>query len=102
IPTAMNGFAALDEAVASTKLDQLSVRRWGEPQDVANLCLFLASDLADYITGALLDVSGGKFATRAPAAPSAASCPAGGAGHRYSLGHDAFLIMSREGVTVGA
>src|SRR5699024_7155630 len=44
IPTAMNGFAALDEAVASTKLDQLSVRRWGEPQDVANLCLFLASD----------------------------------------------------------
>ena len=68
IPTAMNGFAALDETGASTKLDQLSVRRWGEPQDVANLCLFLASDLSDYITGALLDVSGGKFATQDPGA----------------------------------
>src|SRR5699024_5086758 len=102
IPTAMNGFAALDEAVASTKLDQLSVRRWGEPQDVANLCLFLASDLADYITGALLDVSGGKFATQDPGAAFRALCPGGEDRHRYSLGHDAFLIMSREGVPVGA
>src|SRR5699024_11623443 len=33
IPTAMNGFAALDEQAASTKLDQLSVRRWGEWED---------------------------------------------------------------------
>ena len=66
IPTAMNGFAALDEEAASAKLDQLSIRRWGAPGDVANLCLFLASDLSDYITGALLDVSGGKFATQDP------------------------------------
>ena len=66
IPTAMNGFAALDEQAASTKLDQLSVRRWGEGEDVANLCLFLAGDLSGYITGALLDVSGGKFATQDP------------------------------------
>lgn len=66
IPTAMNGFAALDEAGTAAKLDQLSVRRWGEPEDVARLCLFLASDLADYLTGALLDVSGGKFATQDP------------------------------------
>ena len=68
IPTAMNGFAALDEQAASTKLDQLSVRRWGEGEDVANLCLFLAGDLSDYVTGALLDVSGGKFATQDPGA----------------------------------
>ena len=68
IPTAMNDFAALDEAGAATKLDQLSVRRWGEPEDVARLCLFLSSDLADYVTGALLDVSGGKFATQDPGA----------------------------------
>ena len=50
------------------KLDQLSVRRWGEGEDVANLCLFLAGDLSGYITGALLDVSGGKFATQDPGA----------------------------------
>jgi len=68
IPTAMNGFAALDEAAAATKLDQLSMRRWGLPEDVANLCLFLAGDLSGYITGALLDVSGGKFATQDPGA----------------------------------
>ncbi|MGO1227786.1 MAG: SDR family NAD(P)-dependent oxidoreductase [Brachybacterium sp.] len=68
IPTAMNGFSALDESAAATKLDQLSIRRWGLPEDVANLCLFLAGDLSGYITGALLDVSGGKFATQDPGA----------------------------------
>ncbi|MDN5821029.1 MAG: SDR family oxidoreductase [Brachybacterium sp.] len=70
IPTAMNGFAELEDAAASTKLDQLSIRRWGLPEDVANLCLFLAGDLSGYITGALLDVSGGKFATQDPGAAS--------------------------------
>lgn len=68
IPTAMNGFSALDESAAASKLDQLSIRRWGLPEDVANLCLFLAGDLSGYITGALLDVSGGKFATQDPGA----------------------------------
>lgn len=68
IPTAMNGFSALDDEAAAAKLDQLSIRRWGLPEDVANLCLFLAGDLSGYITGALLDVSGGKFATQDPGA----------------------------------
>lgn len=68
IPGEMNTFASLDEQAASAKLDQLSVRRWGESEDVARLCLFLASDLSSYITGALLDVSGGKFATQDPGA----------------------------------
>lgn len=68
IPTAMNGFAALEGPAAAAKLDQLSIRRWGVPEDVAKLCLFLASDLSDYVTGALLDVSGGKFATQDPGA----------------------------------
>ena len=68
IPSSMNTFAALDEAAASTKLDQLSIRRWGEAQDVADLCVFLAGDRSGYITGALLDVSGGKFATQDPGA----------------------------------
>ena len=71
IPTAMNGFSALEESAAATKLDQLSIRRWGLPEDVANLCLFLAGDLSGYITGALLDVRGGKFATQDPGRPGA-------------------------------
>ena len=68
IPGEMNSFSALDEEAAAVTLDQLSVRRWGEAEDVAKICLFLASDLSSYTTGALLDVSGGKFATQNPGA----------------------------------
>jgi NAD(P)-dependent dehydrogenase (short-subunit alcohol dehydrogenase family) len=35
------------------------LKRLGEPADVANACLFLASDEASYITGEILAVSGG-------------------------------------------
>ena len=66
IPTQMNRFAEADPGRQERLLDTLSLRRWGEPQDVANLVCFLASDLASYITGALIDVSGGKFATQMP------------------------------------
>ena len=68
IPTAMNGFAELDPTEQAKKLDTLTLRRWGAAQDVANLLCFLASDLASYITGTLVDVSGGKLATQVPAA----------------------------------
>ena len=67
IPTAMNDLAGLDEPGQQRKLDTLTLRRWGEAQDVANLLCFLASDLASYITGTLIDVSGGKLATQDPA-----------------------------------
>lgn len=66
IPTAMNGFAEMPEEDQSRLLDTLSVRRWGSPDDIAHLLLFLASDAASYITGTLVDVSGGKFATQIP------------------------------------
>ena len=36
------------------------------PEEVAELLVFVASDAARYITGTLLDVSGGKFATQLP------------------------------------
>nr|WP_294691387.1 SDR family NAD(P)-dependent oxidoreductase [uncultured Friedmanniella sp.] len=68
IPTAMNGFAEMSPQAQAEKLDTLSLRRWGDPQDVANLLCFLASDLAGYITGTLIDVSGGKLATQVPRA----------------------------------
>jgi NAD(P)-dependent dehydrogenase (short-subunit alcohol dehydrogenase family) len=39
--------------------------RIGTPDDVGNLCCFLASDLARYITGAIIPVDGGYLLTRA-------------------------------------
>jgi 3-oxoacyl-[acyl-carrier protein] reductase len=66
IPTEMNRFAEADEARKQALLDTLSLRRWGDPADVANLVCFLCSDLAGYITGAMIDVSGGKYATQMP------------------------------------
>ena len=66
IPTEMNHFAERDAATQERLLDTLTLRRWGEPNDVANLICFLASDLAGYITGTMIDVSGGKFATQFP------------------------------------
>jgi 3-oxoacyl-[acyl-carrier protein] reductase len=66
IPTEMNHFAERDTATQDRLLDTLTLRRWGDPMDVANLICFLASDLAGYITGTMIDVSGGKFATQFP------------------------------------
>ncbi len=68
IPTEMNGFAKLPSARQERLLDTLTLRRWGDPQDVANLLCFLASDQAQYITGASIDCSGGKYATQFPSA----------------------------------
>lgn len=67
VPTAMNGFAEMPEADQDRLLDTLSLRRWETPDDVADLLVFLASDASAYITGTLLDVSGGKLATQIPA-----------------------------------
>jgi 3-oxoacyl-[acyl-carrier protein] reductase len=66
VPTQMNHFAEAAPETQNRLLDTLTLRRWGEKQDVANLLCFLASDLAGYITGSLIDVSGGKLATQIP------------------------------------
>jgi 3-oxoacyl-[acyl-carrier protein] reductase len=44
---------------SKTFLSQIPLGRVGEPQDIANAALFLASDEAAYITGICLDVNGG-------------------------------------------
>ncbi len=67
VPTAMNGFAEMPQAEQDRLLDTLSLRRWETPDDVADLLVFLASDASAYVTGTLLDVSGGKLATQIPA-----------------------------------
>ena len=67
VPTALNGFAEMPQADQDRLLDTLSLRRWETPDDVADAVVFLASDAAGYVTGTLLDVSGGKLATQIPA-----------------------------------
>ena len=36
-------------------------QRLGQPQDVANVVLFLASPLSSYVTGVVLDINGGMY-----------------------------------------
>lgn len=67
VPTAINGFAEMAPEAQDRLLDTLTLRRWQTPDDVADLVIFLASDAAGYITGTLIDVSGGKLATQIPA-----------------------------------
>jgi 3-oxoacyl-[acyl-carrier protein] reductase len=49
------GNAEMNERIAR----RVALRRPGEPQDIANAIAFLCSDLAGYITGVELNVSGG-------------------------------------------
>ena len=43
------------------RISEIPLRRLGKPEDVANVCLFLASDLSSYITGEVINVNGGLY-----------------------------------------
>jgi Dehydrogenases with different specificities (related to short-chain alcohol dehydrogenases) len=43
------------------KLSEIPMKRAGMPSDVANVALFLASDLSTYLTGTVQEVTGGRF-----------------------------------------
>ena len=50
---------ALPDEARATLLEDIALGRLGRPEDVAGTVLFLASDLAEYITGQVLVVDGG-------------------------------------------
>jgi 3-oxoacyl-[acyl-carrier protein] reductase len=58
IRTAMT--EAMRPDVWDQKLAEIPMGRAGEPTDVADVALFLASDLSSYMTGTVLEVSGGR------------------------------------------
>ena len=49
----------LPEDLKKTYLSQIPAGRFGEPEDIANACVFLASNEASYINGQTLHVNGG-------------------------------------------
>ncbi len=51
----------LTEDIKAQIIDDIPLKRLGVADDVANACLFLASDLSSYITGAVIDVNGGML-----------------------------------------
>ncbi|HRI78996.1 MAG TPA: 3-oxoacyl-[acyl-carrier-protein] reductase [Cyclobacteriaceae bacterium] len=59
IETEMTG--KLDEKTVQSWRDAIPLKRGGQPNDVADACVFLASDLSSYITGQVIQVDGGML-----------------------------------------
>ncbi len=59
IETEMTG--KLDEATVQSWRDAIPLKRGGSPKDIANACVFLASDMSSYISGQTLSVDGGML-----------------------------------------
>ena len=53
--------AELSEDIVNNWIQGIPLKRGGKPEDVANLCLFLASDLSTFITGQVINVDGGML-----------------------------------------
>lgn len=59
IATEMTG--QLDEGVVAGWVEGIPLKRAGTPDDVANLCLFLGSDMSSYISGQVVNICGGML-----------------------------------------
>jgi len=51
--------AALDEKATQKWNDAIPMKKLGKPEDIANACVFLGSDMSSYVTGQTLNVDGG-------------------------------------------
>jgi len=53
--------AVLKEEIKEQYQKQIPLGRFGKPEEVARVVLFLASPMADYITGEVIHVNGGMY-----------------------------------------
>ncbi len=51
-------FRNIEKKKQQDKIESIGMNRLGTPEDVANACVFLASDMSSYITGQILGVDG--------------------------------------------
>ena len=52
---------AMPQKAWDQKMSEIPMGRAGEPSEVATVALFLASDLSSYMTGTVMEVTGGRF-----------------------------------------
>ena len=50
---------SLDAKHFQDRVKSIGMKKIGKPEDVANVALFLASDLSEYVTGQIIGVDGG-------------------------------------------
>ena len=51
----------IPEKIKEVKIAEIPMQRMGQPLDIARAVVFLCSDYADYMTGNVLEVTGGRF-----------------------------------------
>jgi 3-oxoacyl-[acyl-carrier protein] reductase len=52
---------AMPQKIWDAKLAEVPMARAGEPSEIASVAVFLASDLSSYMTGTVLEVTGGRY-----------------------------------------
>ncbi len=61
IETAMLRESSMRDKIVETAMAEIVLKRLGQPEDLANLVAFLASDKARHITGAVIKIDGGQY-----------------------------------------
>lgn len=59
IHTAMTDISYNNPRLREERLNHMMIKRWGEPKDLSGVCVFLASEMSEYITGQDIYVDGG-------------------------------------------